>query len=1161
MKFKSLLFFILISLFAAQFASAQQKFYTSIVKDTIQINFDNHYKLSHPSIIPFSEIIILKGKVLPSKDYIISYSTASFILSDSLAYSAFDTLIVSYETVNLSLQKEYKKRILAYKFDEKLGDTVRVSKSESEPFTAETIFGSGMEKSGTIVRGFTVGTNQDFSLNSGLRLQLSGRLSKEIEIVAALTDQNTPIQPEGNTATIDQLDNVFIQIKHPNAAATFGDYTLQKQMGEFGPVDRKLQGLLGEFNLPGWRAGYGGQKAYIAIASSRGKFTTNSFSGSDGVQGPYILTGTNNERNIIIIAGTEKVYIDGIEMKRGERNDYTIDYANAQLTFTPNRLITSASRISIDFEYSDQRYQRTFFGTGVESSLFNDKLGIKFQYLREGDNQDAPIDVALSDSDKALLAAAGNNPSKATKSGITLAKPDSLGQVHGTYMRIDTVINGAPYSYYVYNPGGLNSIYNVVFSYVGTQQGDYINESIGDYKFVGINQGNYAPVILLPLPELKQNGNLAFNYKPGDGVNLSVEYAGSIYNRNRFSSVDNNNFGYATNILFKVDPRKIEIGKISLGEIGLSYHDRFIQDKYSAPDRINPVEFNRYYNITPTTTPESQQLRELNITLIPISELNISSSYGLLTQGSDFKSTRYNNTVKFSDNKNFGLDYNLDYVSSENLSFKSYWLRQRGQAYYNFWKIKPGIGFLAENKNDKQNGADSLLSTSLKYYEVDPFLELVDFYGLHILAKYSLRDDYAPLAGVMQNQAASSTQSIEINYNGSRKFSSTLNLTVNNKNYSDAFKKIGYLNSQTILVRSQSKFNFWSPVSGDFYYEVSTQKSAKLQKVFVQVPQGTGNYIYLGDLNHNGIADENEFQPTLYNGNYVLITVPTDQLYPVIDLKTSTRWKIVYGDIFDKGSTLEKILKPFSSETSWRVEENSTEPDYKKIYLLHFSDFQKEATTIQGSNFIQQDLYIFENNRALSFRLRYAQTKSLNQYSGGSERIYNREESIRINFKMVEEISNQTDIVNQTDNVGAPVISNLQKEISGNNITSDFSYRPERNIEVGFVIKVGRSQDDFPSTPTIINLNSQTLRFNLSFASTGRLRIELERDELRANTTNNFIPFELTSGNLIGKNYYWRFNFDYRLAANLQSTIGYEGRALGKENTVHTARAEVRAYF
>ncbi len=820
MKLNSLLILITIIFSAAEILLAQQKYYSTFVTDTIQINFDNHYKLSKPVIIPFSETISLKKKILSPKDYIISYKNASFSLSDSLPYSVFDTLIVTYETISLYLKNEYKNRILLYQFDKESGEALRFLHNDDETINSQSIFGNGIEKSGTIVRGFSIGTNQDFSLNSGLRLQLSGKLTNNIDFVAALTDQNSPIQPEGNTATLDQLDNVFIQLKHPNLTATFGDYTLQKKIGVFGPIDRKLQGLLGEFN-------YGNEKGYIAVASSQGKYNNNSFTGSDGVQGPYILSGSNNERNIIIIAGTEKVYLDGILMKRGESNDYTIDYANAQITFTPNRLITSASRISVDFQYSDRMFARTFFGAGFESTLFNKKLNIKFQYLREGDNQDAPIDISLSDSDKAILAAAGNDPNKAIKSGITLALPDSLGQIHGLYQQIDTIINNSSYTYYLYKPGGANSLYNIVFSYVGSQQGDYSNQSIGDYKFVGIKQGDYAPVIFLPLPELKQNANIEFNFSPEKGLNLKLELAGSNFNQNRFSSLQSStSSGYARNLLFTLDPRNVKIGNIDLGEIGISYHDRYIEDKYSSPDRIDPVEFNRNYNITPTTLPESEQLREFGVTLIPISNLNINSTLGILQQGKDFKSTRYNNTINYNSNKSFGFNYNLDYVASENLSFISYWLRQQGSLFYNLWKLKPGISFLSENKNEKQSGVDSLLSTSLKYYEIDPYIELVEFYGLHIIAKYSLRDDYAPLNGIMTNQATSTGQSLEVTYSGSRKFNSILNLTVNNKSYSDAFKKIGDLNSQTILVRSQSKFNLAYSVERISFDEVSSARQS-----------------------------------------------------------------------------------------------------------------------------------------------------------------------------------------------------------------------------------------------------------------------------------------------------------------------------------------------
>ena len=82
-----------------------------------------------------------------------------------------------------------------------------------------------------------------------------------------------------------------------------------------------------------------------------------------------------------------------------------------------------------------------------------------------------------------------------------------------------------------------------------------------------------------------------------------------------------------------------------------------------------------------------------------------------------------------------------------------------------------------------------------------------------------------------------------------------------------------------------------------------------------------------------------------------------------------------------------------------------------------------------------------------------------------------------------------------------------------------------------------------------------------SFAQTGRLRFEVERAELIANTVENFIPFEMLNGNQLGKNYFWRLNFDYRVASFLQTTLSYDGRWQGTGRVVHTARAEARAYF
>ena len=1138
---------------------AQNQYNTVVVTDSIPINLDNDYNISSISIIPFSEKIVLRDSLLKRfEDYQFNYSTATFTLSDTLPYSIFDTLFVTYQTIRLSLNKEYKRRSLVIKYDTDRGDTVRISEIEGGGFTPDAIFGPGIQKSGTLIRGFTVGTTKDFSLQSGLRLQLSGNLSDDIEIVAALTDENTPIQPEGNTERLEELDKVFIQIIHPNAVGTFGDYHLVKRVGEFGAINRKLQGLMGEFFLED-------HNAYISIGSPKGKFNTNSFRGRDGVQGPYDLVGLNGEKNIIVIAGTERVYVDGIEMRRGENGDYTIEYANATITFTTNRLITTLSRISVDFEYTGRLYNRNFLGGGASSSILNNKLNFKFQYMREGDDENSPIDISLTEEDKQIISEAGDSQLKATKSGVSLAEPDSNGVRRGVYTAIDTMINGEPYTYYLYSPGDSTALYNVSFSDIGEKLGDYIREAVGRFRFVGMGQGSYLPIVFLPLPEENQLGNFVVNFTPFENTKLSLEYAGSYYDQNKLSNLDDgNNYGYATNILFKIDPSEVKIGSLNLGKVGLAYKDRFVQGGFYTADRFNEVEFNRIYNITPTTNREDESLREIRLNLSPVKEFSISSLAGFLRKGENFKSDRFNNIFKITNNDNYNVDYNFDYNISENISVKTNWLRQYGNGYFIFWKLKPGIEFLAEDKRDisKKSNNDSLLTGSYQYLEINPFIQLININGLLVGAKYSLRDEYLPLSGSMTKESRAITHQFDVSYAGIKEINTVFNLTVRNRSYTEPFKQLGALDNQTILVRSNSKFKFWDPIlNGNLFYEVTTKLSAKLEKVFVPVESGTGNYRYLGDLNGNGIADEEEFEPAVYDGDFILVTLPSDELFPVIEMKASTRWKIRYAEIFNRNTLFGTILNPLSTETVWRIEEITREEDFSNIYLLRFNYFQVEGNTIRGANFFQQDIYINENSQDLSFRFRFTQTKSMSEFNNGVERGYNRERSLRIRFRMIKEFSNQTDVVSLNNNNSSEQTLSRNLEITDNNITSDFSYRPDRNIEVGFILKVGRSEDTYPEMPTVIDLNSQRIRFNLSFTGIGRLRIEIERTELIANTSENFIPFELTGGNVLGKNYFGRVNFDYRIASFLQITLDYTGRFQREGRVLHTARAEARAYF
>lgn len=1136
-------------LFLLSFKSNAQ---TQIVRDTFSVDINNVYKISSLSIIPFSEEIYLSNKLLNRNQYKISYEKGIFSISENVQPKLSDTLIIIYQSMKINLNKEYKRRNLVISHDDKLADSIKISKPVRSILTSESIFGKNMQKSGALIRGFTIGTNRDFTLSSGLKLQLSGKLSDDIELVAALTDENIPIQPEGNTETLQELDKVFIEIRHKNAVGTFGDFDLIEQQLEFSRLTKKLQGLKGEFN-------YEKTQGKFVIANSRGKFNSVRFYGQDGNQGPYRLYGINNERAIIIIAGSERVYLDGELMKRGENNDYVIDYSNSEITFTPKRLITSLSRISVDFEYTDQNYRRNFFGTNLSTKIFDDKLKFGISYYREGDDENNPIDLSLSENDLEILRNAGDNRNAAVRSGVSLAQPDSSGRLRGSYSKKDTTINSQPFSYYHYSPGSNEALYNVSFTYVGENKGNYIKEGLGNYKFVGIGKGNYLPVVFLPLPELKQLSNFSLQTSLWKGVNIDLELSGSSWDKNRFSKIDDdNNFGYARKILFEVEPQKIDLGKFSLGKVGLNFKDRFIQSRYTTLDRINPIEFNRYYNL-PDMQSENQTLREIGITFMPISQITINSQYGFIKQGNNFSSNRVFSEFKLTEPQQYNFYYKLDYVKSKNELITTKWNRQTANGLYSFGLIKPGIDFLYDNKEDKI--ADSLLVSSYSYTDIIPFIEIASS-TFDFRMSYSLREESFPINNQLQKQSIAKTSQLQIGFKGLKEFTTNINFTLRKKDYTEKFKSMGFLNNETILILSQSKFNFWQNfISGDLYYQAATEQTARLEKLFLKVPKGSGNYIYLGDLNNNGIAEENEFQITSYDGEFILVTVPTEQLFPVIDLKSYARLYIDFDKIVKGKKLLLSALRNLSTETLFRIEENSKDKNTKEIYLFHLSKFLNDSTTLRGSQTFQQDFNLFKNNSDFSIRLRYLQRKSLNQFSGGLERGYFKERSLRIRFRLIKEISNQTDFVNQVDNLISQVMSNRARKVNRNDLSTDFSYKPFRTIEIGFKISVGNSKDSYTQIPTSVDINSLMLRINYSITNIGRLRIEAERTELSTNSKTNNIPFEITKGNVIGKNYFWRAFFDYKIGNNIQTTLNYDARLLGKSRVIHTMRAEARAFF
>jgi hypothetical protein len=187
---------------------------------------------------------------------------------------------------------------------------------------------AALEKQGSISRGFSIGNNQSLTLQSGLNFQVRGNLSENLFLEASLTDANTPIQPEGNTLVLNEVDQVYIRFRSPYIEGVLGDFYLDQQQFRLNPIRRKIQGvdLQGRYNR---------QQLDLSYATAEGSFHSNQLIGIEGNQGPYRLQGSAGESDIVILAGTERVYINGIQVQRGENNDYTIDYSVGEIKFTP----------------------------------------------------------------------------------------------------------------------------------------------------------------------------------------------------------------------------------------------------------------------------------------------------------------------------------------------------------------------------------------------------------------------------------------------------------------------------------------------------------------------------------------------------------------------------------------------------------------------------------------------------------------------------------------------------------------------------------------------------------------------------------------------------------------------------------------------------------
>ncbi|MCP4706028.1 MAG: hypothetical protein GY865_15625 [candidate division Zixibacteria bacterium] len=448
----------------------------------------------------------------------------------------------------------------------------------------------------------TIGSSR---FDQSLELSIKGELSPGLQISGSVSDREYYSSYGSINSTISELDKINLKIESKHFISEIGDLEIRQQ-SDFGQSDVK--------QVSGLEVAYKSKKMSMlaTVARPRGRQETIRFSGRDLVQGPYrICVGSSIHP---IIPGSEKVWFNGQLLEKGAEKDYSIDYSLATITFSPKVPVDSRSRVEVDFEPLNDSYQKEYyrFQTGLVSS--DSVILFEFGYLHEGDNKNRLKTGELSAESKILLEGIGGNSELAWSDG---AVPDSAGNY---VERFDTGNN--QYFEYV---GDSQGDYSVRFSPVGENKGEYQYVGAGIYHYVGFGFGEYLPQVSIPIPIKEDYFNAGLLFKPAENSQVSLKIHQSLYDRNLFSTLDDNN---NTDGKYIFSGRYGALPNLNSKQFGLSINADYTGKHYKFYTRKNIPDLERKYLI-----PDSLDILEDKIEVSTASSIILPTPYSILISG------------------------------------------------------------------------------------------------------------------------------------------------------------------------------------------------------------------------------------------------------------------------------------------------------------------------------------------------------------------------------------------------------------------------------------------------------------------------------------------------------------------------------------------------
>ena len=688
------------------------------VRDSVQID--------SVSINPGTFVIRTKnGVLLDSSYYSISFEKALLAFRKPVDT---DSVVIEYLRYPDFLTKTYRQlddNIIV----ENTEDLDKLYKLSTPSETNRFVPFDGLTTSGSISRGVTIGNNQNSVLNSELDLQISGKLNDKVSLRASIQDANIPLQESGYSQRLDEFDQVFIELFSKDWNIRAGDIDLINTDSYFAKFSKRVQGLSVNANLEHPESK---TQLFASGALVRGQFARSQFTAQEGNQGPYKLRGSNGELFVLIVSGSETVYVNGLVVERGENKDYIIDYNAGEIIFNATFPITSEMRITVDYQFSDRNYSRFIaFGGGRYDS---EKLKIGAVVYTENDAKNQPLQQNLSSEQVDILANAGDDN---TLMVAPSAVPEAFNENRILYKK--ELIGGVEAFVFSNNPE--DELYSVKFTLVGENQGNYIVSSINAistiYEYIapvgGVPQGNYEPVVQLIAPTKLQMAVISGQYSPSEKTHVDFEIAGSKNDLNLFSSIDdNNNDGFAGKL--KITQRLIETD--SLWNMDVFADGDYIHEDFRTIERLYNAEFNRDWNIDAPLG--NQQLLVAGVNLNHYKKGVATYRFEHLNYSENFNGNRHVLTANLQ-LKKFNIVTNSSILDASSPVNTSEFLRSFNSISYQLKNAWIGAKLALEDNEQADRNTQELTPLSQRFTSYEAFAGMGDSTKIFVEVGYKNR--------------------------------------------------------------------------------------------------------------------------------------------------------------------------------------------------------------------------------------------------------------------------------------------------------------------------------------------------------------------------------------------------------------------------------------